>query len=349
VSQYILHIDMDAFYASIHQRDNPDLKGKAIAVGSPDRRGVVATCSYEARRYGIRSAMSSYIAKQMCPSLIFVKPDRNKYVEANSMMREIFDSYSELVEFVSIDEAYIDVTHIVKSMDSAIQIGQTIKDKIKERIGITASVGISINKFLAKTASELNKPDGLTVIQESEIESFLATLPIENFRGIGKRSVNRIKNLGILDGQDLKRLSIQELESIFGSKRAGWFYNIARGLDDRPVNPESRDRKSISVSKTFDYDLFDDERAYIGLREIVDDICERMKRREISGKTITVKIRYNDFTNQTRSMTILTRFDTRKIMMKSILELLKADPLKKPVRLFGVNVSNLIDESWAIY
>lgn len=338
---------MDAFFASVEQRDQPHLQGKPIAVGSTDRRGVVATCSYEARKFGVRSAMPSYKARELCPDIIFVKPHFQKYREASLKIQEIFKSYTDILEFASIDEAYLDITPSTNgNIDKAIEIARSIKKDIINNVGVTATIGLSINKFLAKTASELEKPDGLTVIRKDEVYDLITDLPIEKFRGIGKVTAPKMMELGIETGRDLRNLSLDELTEIFGDRRSGWFYNIARGIDDRPVSSTSAPRKSIGVSQTFQRDVASDHIAGEELSKLADEISHRMQIRNLKGQTITVKIKYMDFTISTRSKTIGIHIDTKNEILDVCLKLLKANPLRKPIRLLGITISNFNTDSF---
>jgi DNA polymerase-4 len=251
----IIHIDMDAFYASVEQRDNPELRGKPLVVGGlPEGRGgVVATASYEARKFGIRSAMSSKRALQLCPHAVFVRPRFAAYKEASQHIREIFSRYTDLIEPLSLDEAYLDVTHDKLNIGSAIDIAKEIKQAIKDELNLTASAGVSVNKFVAKIASDMKKPDGLTFIGPSSIESFIETLPVEKFYGVGKVTAQKMKKLGLFTGADLKQLSLEQITGHFG-KAGAFYYNIVRGIDEREVQPH-RETKSMGAEDTFAYDL----------------------------------------------------------------------------------------------
>ena len=337
----IIHIDMDAFYASVEQRDFPEYRSKPIAVGGSSERGVVAAASYEARRFGVRSAMSSAKAKQRCSSLIFVKARFEVYRQVSQQIRAIFRDYTDLVEPLSLDEAYLDVTENKKGITSAIRIAMDIRQHIKEETQLTASAGISYNKFLAKVASDINKPDGWKVILPEEAEAFLEALPIEKFHGIGKVTAQKMRRLGIATGAELKQVDQEKLHHHFG-KVGRYYYNIVRGIDERSVDP-SRIRKSISAERTFDYDL----QTHAELVEEVDRVAEilidRMEKAQAQGLTLTLKVKYADFS-------LITRSVTQKQMIKDIatIKLLAAELLhhidleEHPVRLLGVGVSNLL-------
>lgn len=341
MERIICHIDCDAFFASVAQRENPELKGKPIAVGSTDRRGVVATASYEARKFGVRSAMPAYQAKILCPEIIFVNPDFRLYREASNIIMDIFKSYTPIVEIISIDEAYIDLT---SNCDGDIQIAEglvrNMKKEIFEATKLTVSAGISINKFLAKIASGKNKPDGLTIVQEPDILTFLDKIPIQDFRGVGKKTTEVMLNLGIRTGKDLRDTPLEELIEQFGDKSGFWFYNIARGIDDRPVDEVEYERKSVNVSETFQRDIWKDQAAGEALERISIEIFDRLKRYKMYGKTITVKVKFNDFRITTRSKTFQHQIRRQEDILNICLKLLKARPLTKPVRLFGISVSN---------
>ena len=340
----IIHIDMDAFYASVEQRDNPSLKGKPVVVGgSPESRGVVATCSYEARKFGIHSAMPSKIAYKRCPYAIFVRPRFDEYQKVSRKIREIFYRYTDLVEPLSLDEAYLDVTNNKKNIEYATTIAKMIKNDILREINLTASAGVSYNKFLAKLASDYNKPSGLTVITPKYAQEFLDELPIHKFFGIGKVTSRILKNLGINNGYDLRQLSIHELEQIF--KNRGYsFYQLARGIDFRPVEPY-RERKSIGAETTLSYNLnIDDEEVAEILSELCEEVAYRTKHSEKLGKTITLKIKYEDFTQITRSISVEHPICTQEDIRTHVYNLLKnVHSEDKQIRLLGVTLSNLVD------
>jgi len=336
----IIHIDMDAFFASIEQRDNPELKGKPVAVGSPSERGVISAASYEARKFGVRSALSSQIAKRLCPELIFVKGNMKKYKEVSKLIMAVFREYTDLVEPLSIDEAFLDVTHNKKNIKSAIQIAREIKTKIKEVTGLNASAGISVNKFLAKIASDMDKPNGLFIIKPDEVESFVENLQVENFFGVGKVTAKKMHKIGIHQGKDLKQLSIEELVRLFG-KNGQYFYDIVRGIDDRPVNP-NRERKSVGTEFTFSKDLNTKFSLIVELYKIEQEQLERMKKSEFWGYTLTLKIKFSDFSQITRSLTVskpIKDFDTLHKLAKQLFNVVDFE--QKSVRLLGLSVSNL--------
>jgi DNA polymerase IV len=334
----IIHVDMDAFYASVEQMDNTDLKGRPVAVGGNRERGVVAAASYEARKYGVRSAMSGKMAVLKCPHLIFVKPRFERYKELSNKIREIFYEYTDLVEPLSLDEAFLDVTENKVGNPSATLIAQEIRKRIKAEIGLNASAGISYNKFLAKTASDINKPNGQAVILPKDAESFLEKLPIEKFFGIGKVTADKMKEIGIHNGYDLKQFSLQYLTKRFG-KSGLHFFNIVRGIHLSEVQP-NRVRKSLSAENTFDKDLSEYSEWMKALKEIFEELKRRISRSGVIGRTVTLKIKFHDFTIQTRSKTFEQYPETEKIW-ETVLELLEQEELRKKVRLFGIGISNL--------
>ena len=338
----IIHIDMDAFYASVEQRDNPVLRGKAIAVGGSERRGVVMTASYEARKFGVRSAMPSKMAFFKCPNIIFVKPRFDAYKAVSREVMNIFRSYTDLVEPMSLDEAYLDVTNNKMNMPSATLIAKEIKQRIKNELHLSASAGVSINKFLAKVASDIHKPDGLTLIRPEEADPFIEKLPIEKIPGIGKVTASRMIALGIKTGGDIKKMKKEFLLKRFG-KSGQHFYNIVNCLNDDPVVAE-RKLKSISNETTFDDDVSDQNIFRETLIELSRSVIRRMKKNNISAKTVTLKIKYFDFVTQTRSKTLHEEFDDETNLIETIESLLlNPHKIDKPVRLLGVGVSNLND------
>jgi DNA polymerase-4 len=341
----IIHIDMDAFYASVEQRDRPEIKGKPVIVGGdPNSRGVVAACSYEAREFGIHSAMASSTAYKLCSEAVFIRPRFDAYRAVSSEIREIFYEYTNLVEPLSLDEAFLDVTENFKGMPSATLIAREIKKKIFQRTdGLTSSAGVSFNKFLAKVASDINKPDGITVITPEMADEFIDKLPIRKFFGVGKVTEEKMLNLGIKTGADLKKYKKEQLIQIFG-KFGSYFYDIAHGMDERPVEP-NRIRKSIGKETTFSEDLDDTDQ----MLEILDDIAVRLEdsviKREAKGRTITLKIKYFDFQSITRSVTIDEPADNASVIMKFVKPLLsKTEAGKKKVRLLGISISNFDDQ-----
>jgi DNA polymerase-4 len=340
----IIHIDMDAFYASVEQRENPELRGKAVAVGGSDKRGVVMTASYEARKFGVRSAMPSRMAFERCPHIIFVKPHFELYSRVSKQIREIFKSYTNLVEPLSLDEAYLDVTENKVGNPSATLIAKEIKQRIKDELHLTASAGVSINKFLAKVASDMQKPDGLTVIPPEKAEAFIETLPIEKIPGIGKVTAEKMNKFGIKTGADIKRLELEELVKRYG-KTGSYYYHIVRCDYDSPVVPD-RIRKSISVENTFNDDVDNDNTMLEELARLIENLERSMKKTKTLGKTVTLKIKYHDFQQTTRSKTLKTFVDNKEEIFEVIKELLyKPEKPFKPVRLLGVGLSNLNHEN----
>jgi DNA polymerase IV len=337
----IIHIDMDAFYASIEQRDNPEYRGKPIAVGgSPEGRGgVVATASYEARKFGIRSAMSSKKAVQLCAHVIFVRPRFDAYKEASLKVREIFHRYTDLIEPLSLDEAYLDVTEDKQQIGSAIEIAKQIKQAIKAELNLTASAGVSINKFVAKIASDINKPDGLKFIGPSRIESFMEELPVEKFFGVGKVTAEKMKKMGIVKGADLKKLSEFELTKHFG-KSGKFYYKIVRGIDDREVMPH-RETKSIGAEDTFPYDLTLPEEMQAAVEKIATIVHDRLQRNQLKGRTVTLKIKYHDFKQVTRSQSFANGIDDFETICTTATRLLVGSETDgKKIRLLGITLSN---------
>lgn len=331
---------MDAFFASVEQRDFPAFRGKPLAVGGSSLRGVVAAASYEARKYGVRSAMPSTQAKKLCPHLIFVKGRMEVYREVSQQVREIFYEYTDLVEPLSIDEAYLDVTINKMEISSAMKVALEIKRKIKERTQLTASAGISFNKFLAKTASGMNKPDGFTVILPEQAEHFLENLPIEKFYGIGKVTAKKMHNAGIKNGLDLKNRSLNELMKRFG-KSGRFYHDTVRGKDEREINPE-RIRKSISVERTYAYDLKTKEELHQAIEELSEKLFERMEKSQAYGHTLTLKIKYEDFSIHTRNVTAPSIFQNELQILQFAQSLLvHVDLEHHRVRLLGVGISSL--------
>jgi DNA polymerase IV len=337
----IIHIDMDAFYASVEQRDNPEYKNKPIAVGgSPQGRGgVVAAASYEARKFGVRSAMPSRKAKQLCPELIFVRPRFHVYQEVSRQIREIFHRYTDIIEPLSLDEAYLDVTLDKQEIGSAIEIATRIRDAIREELNLTASAGISINKFVAKIASDINKPDGLTFIGPSKIETFMESLPVEKFYGVGKVTAQRMKNMGIHTGADLKKIDEQELNRIFG-KTGNFFYQIVRGIDHREVQPH-RETKSVGAEDTFAYDLETTSEMFPELDKLSTLVHARLMKYGLKGRTITLKIKYHNFKSVTRSHSTEHPTQDRDFIYQTACNLLEASGLEDvKIRLLGISLSN---------
>ncbi|AUX79615.1 DNA polymerase IV [Sinorhizobium fredii] len=336
----IVHVDMDAFYASVEQRDNPDLRGKPIAVGGSAARGVVAAASYEARAYGVHSAMPSVTAKRKCPDLIFVPPRFDVYKAVSQQIREIFAEYTPMIEPLSLDEAYLDVTENLKGMDIATEIALEIRAKIKAVTGLNASAGISYNKFLAKMASDLNKPNGQAVITPKNGPAFVEALPVKKFHGVGPATAERMRKYGIETGLDLKEKTLEFLVEHFG-KSGPYFYGIARGIDERQVKP-NRIRKSVGAEDTFVEDINDLDLATAELKPLAEKVWRYCEAQGISGKTVTVKIKYSDFTLATRSRTGSVAFAGIPEILAAASDLLATVyPFKRPVRLLGVALSTL--------
>lgn len=331
---------MDAFFASVEQRDHPELKGKPLAVGFDGPRGVVATASYEARKFGVHSAMSMAKAKQLCPSLIIVNSDHHHYSQVSHEIHEIFREYTDLIEPISIDEAFLDVTDNKKKMESAVDLAMEIKRKIHEKTKLTASAGISYNKFLAKIASDYRKPDGLFCIPPDEALDFIAQLPIEKFWGIGPKTASRMHQMGIFNGSQLRQVSRSHLIEVFG-KAGAIYYSFSRGIDDRPVIVE-HERKSVGCEQTFLEDLTLRGQLIIELYHTVMELVERIEKSGFKGKTLTLKVKYSDFSQITRSTTgnqILSSKDNILPLAKNLLQSIEFSPTH-PIRLLGLSVSN---------
>lgn len=339
----IIHVDMDAFYASVEQNDNPELRGKPIAVGGGENRGVVAAASYEARKFGVRSAMSGYLAKRNCPQLIFVKPRFERYKEISGKIRNIFHDYTDLVEPLSLDEAYLDVTINKKGNPSASLIAMEIRQRIFEETGLTASAGISINKFVAKVASDYNKPNGQKTVNPDEVVDFLENLPIGKFYGVGKVTAEKMFQLGIFTGKELKEKSIEYLTEHFG-KSGSFYYYVVRGIHTSEVKPD-RIVKSVGTEHTFNENIVSEIFMEENLQHIAEELERRLKKKKIAGKTITLKIKYSDFTVQTRSKTLAYFISDKGLVMETVRELLYQERLKESVRLLGISLSNLNTEA----
>lgn len=336
----IIHIDMDAFFASVEQRDNPQYRGKPIAVGHSGTRGVVMTASYEARKFGVRSAMSSKYALKLCPNLIFVASHFDVYKNASKKMKEIFLRYTDLIEPISIDEAFLDVTENKLNISSATIIAKKIKQNIKDELNLTATAGVSINKFLAKVASGLNKPDGLNVIKPGETEKFIDQLPIKKIPGIGKVTGEKFENLGVKLGKDLKKLELQFLLNKFG-KQGKYFYNVVRCFDNNPIKT-NRIRKSIGAELTFSEDIDDIGAMLLKLEKIAVIVENRMNKISTYGKTLTLKVKYFDFKQITRSKTLKEEVKTKDELFEISKKLFFShDVEKRPIRLLGIYLSNL--------
>jgi len=331
---------MDAFFASVEQLDNPELRGKPVAVGGSGERHVVAAASYEARKFGVRSAMPSVTAKRLCPGLIFVKHRFERYHEISRQVLEIFKEYTEVVEPLSIDEAFLDVTTDKKNIGSATIIAKEIKKEIKKKTGLTASAGISINKFLAKIASDIKKPDGLFLIPPIEAEKFIENLPVEKFFGIGKVTAEKMHKLGIHSGADLKKWDLPSLVRNFG-KTGKFYYDIARGIDDRPVETES-ERKSVGTEFTYEKDLTTLFEIVAELYKVEKELMERLESAGTTGRTITLKVKFSDFRQITRSKTLRNCIRDFQTLHREVTEIRKSLNLKgTKIRLLGVSISNL--------
>ena len=338
----IIHVDMDAFYASVEQMDHPDLRGKPVAVGGNEIRGVVSAASYEARKFGVRSALSGALAKKYCPDLIFVKPRFDRYKEISLKIRKIFHDYTDLVEPLSLDEAYLDVTHNKKGNPSASLIAEEIRLRILNEVGLTASAGISVNKFIAKVASDVNKPNGQKTVSPDEVISFLEQLPIRKFYGVGKVTAEKMYQLGIFTGIDLKSKPIEFLEKHFGKSGTYYFY-VVRGIHNSEVKP-NRITKSVAAEHTFDENLTSEIFMQERLEKIAAELDRRLKKQKIAGKTVTLKIKYSDFTQQTRSKTLPYFIADKSLLFDTVKELLFQERMKDSVRLLGISLSNLNTE-----
>jgi DNA polymerase-4 len=333
---------MDAFYASVEQMDNPELKGKPLAVGGSEVRGVVSAASYEARKFGVRSAISGNQAKKLCPDLIFVQPRFDRYKEISKKIRKIFFDYTDLVEPLSLDEAYLDVTENKKGNLSATLIAQEIRKRIFEEVGLTASAGISVNKFVAKIASDYNKPNGQKTVNPDEVEPFLEKLDIKKFYGVGKVTAEKMYQLGIFTGYDLKQKPLEYLEKHFGN--SGFhYYQICRGIHNSAVKP-NRKIKSVGAERTFEENLSSEIFMEERLQSIAKELEKRLQKSKISGKTITLKIKYSDFTLQTRSKTLSYFVSDKNIILEVAKDLIYQERLKNSVRLLGISIHNLNNE-----
>ena len=338
----IIHVDMDAFYASVEQMDNPSLRGKPIAVGGSENRGVVAAASYEARKFGVRSAISSIIAKKNCPDLIFVPPRFERYKEISAQIQKIFYEYTDLVEPLSLDEAYLDVTINKKGNPSATLLAQEIRQRIFDTVGLTASAGISVNKFVAKIASDYNKPNGQKTVKPEEVILFLEQLAIRKFHGVGKVTTEKMYQLGIFTGLELKSKSLDFLEKHFG-KSGSFYYNVVRGIHNGEVK-SNRITKSVAAEHTFDSNLSSEVFMIEKLDIIAATLEKRLKKHKVAGKTITLKIKYSDFTQQTRSKTMPYFVSDKALILEIVSELLYQERMKDSVRLLGISLSNLNTE-----
>ena len=331
---------MDAFYASVEQRDFPEYRGKPLVVGgTPEGRGVVATASYEARKFGIKSAMSARQALLLCPYAIFVKPRFDAYKSVSVAIREIFSRFTDLIEPLSLDEAYLDVTEDKLNIGSALDIAKMIKQAIKDELHLTASAGVSSNKFVAKIASDMNKPDGLTFIGPSKIEAFMEALPVEKFFGVGKVTAKKMKSMHLHTGADLKQLSEQVLSNYFG-KSGKFYYRIVRGIDERPVQPY-RETKSLAAEDTFEHDLVSTEEMHTELKKLAEKVSSRLEKNKLKGRTVTLKIKFNDFKQITRNLSLPDPVFSYEDIFDIAVKLLEnVDLEEKPIRLLGISLSN---------
>src|SRR5687768_7225003 len=336
----IIHVDMDAFYASVEQRDDPSLRGKPVAVGG-GHRGVVTAASYEARPFGVRSAMPSVTARRRCPELVFVKPRFDVYRAVSNQVRDIFAAYTDLIEPLSLDEAYLDVTEDKLGFGSARAIAADIRGRIRAETGLTASAGVSYCKFIAKLASDHRKPDGLCVIPPERGEAFVSTLPVSRFHGVGPVTARKMEGLGIHTGADLRAWSLAQLEAHFGSS-GGWYWRICRGIDEREVKPD-RPYKSVSAERTFDQDLRDPEALAAQLERIAGYAWARIERAEVAGRTVTLKVKYEDFELITRSRSFAAPISDPTLFTAAGQSLLAGlHPLPKGIRLLGLGLHNLV-------
>lgn len=339
----IIHVDMDAFYASVEQMDNPELIGKPLAVGGGGKRGVISAASYEARKFGVKSAMSGNLAIKLCPELIFVRPNFERYNEISKQVRKIFYDYTDLVEPLSLDEAYLDVTENKKGNPSASLIAKEIRERIFNEIGLTASAGISINKFVAKVASDYNKPNGQKTVNPEEVLEFLEKLDIRKFYGIGKVTAEKMYQRGIFTGADLKTKSEEFLETHFG-KSGRYYYHIVRGRHNSEVKA-NRIRKSLAAERTFSDNLSSEIFMLEKLNHIAEEVSRRLTKSKVAGKTVTLKIKYSDFTLQTRSKTLPYYLSDKDVILDTAKDLLYQEKLKNSVRLLGISMSNLNTET----
>lgn len=335
----IIHVDMDQFYAAVEQHDHPELKGKPIAVGHDAERGVVATASYEARKYGVHSAQSIQVAKRLCPQLIIVEPHFQRYKEVSAQLHDIFHDYTDLIEPVSLDEAFLDVTENKRGMELGVDIAREIKQRIFDTTGLTASAGVSYCKFLAKIASDWRKPNGLTVIHPDQAQKFIDQLQVEKIWGIGPKTADRMHSMGIFNGADLRKQSLKHLIEVFG-KMGQVFYNFARGIDERPVVSEW-ERKSVSCEQTFSHDISNSMAATIELYHTVLELERRIEKNKFEGHTLTLKVKFQDFQQITRSITVEQVLRSKDDILPLAKQLLQQVELSShPIRLLGLGVSN---------
>ncbi|WP_019905856.1 DNA polymerase IV [Methylobacterium sp. 77] len=336
----IIHIDMDAFYASVEQRDDPALRGRPLAVGGSRERGVVAAASYEARVFGVRSAMASVTARRLCPDLVFVKPRFEVYRGISEEIRAVFAEHTAIIEPVALDEAYLDVTENLQGLATATEVARVIRADILARTGLVASAGVSYNKFLAKVASDFRKPDALFVITPAMGPGFVEDLPIGRFHGVGPVTEAKMKRLGILTGRDLRARSLAELQAAFGSS-APYYHSVARGIDERQVRAH-RIRKSVGAESTFSEDLNGFDAMAGRLEPLIDKVWTSCTAKNVSGRTVTLKVKFSDFVQITRAQSFEVPINEREAMLHSVLGLLRTVfPLRRSVRLLGVSLSGL--------
>ena len=335
----IIHVDMDQFFAAVEQRDNPELRGKAIAVGHDAERGVVSTASYEARRFGVHSAQSIQVAKHLCPQLIIVEPHFQRYKEVSAQLHEIFHDYTDLIEPISLDEAFLDVTENKRGMELGVEIAHEIKQRIRETTGLTASAGVSYCKFLAKIASDWRKPDGLTVIHPDRALDFIAQLKVEKIWGVGQKTAERLHRMGVFTGLDLRNMQLSRLTQEFG-KMGQVFYDFSRGIDNRPVVSEW-ERKSVSCEQTFEADISENAAVTIQLYHTVLELVRRIAKNSFEGRTLTLKVKFFDFQQITRSITATHMLQTKDDILPLAKQLMQSvDYHTHPIRLIGLGVSN---------
>ncbi len=340
----IIHVDMDAFYASVEQRDFPEYKGLPLVVGGqPDSRGVVATCSYEARRFGIHSAMPCSRAYRLCPQAVFVRPRFEAYQAVSTQLHAIFRSYTALIEPLSLDEAYLDVSLCQQHQGSATRIAEAIRADIVEQTGLTASAGVSYNKFLAKLASDMDKPNGLTVILPGQAIEVLHGLPIGDFYGIGKATERRMHRLGIRTGEDLSKRTLTQLQLEFG-KAGAWYYQVVRGIDERLVRV-SRQRKSLGTETTLAEDLANRDTMLEILEQLAEKVVQKLRSKKLDGRTLTLKVKYSNFEQVTRSISVTHSLaDVSKMKQHLVVLLARTEAGGRPVRLLGLTVSGFTEK-----
>ena len=339
----IIHVDMDQFFAAVEQRDNPALRGRPVAVGHDAERGVVSTASYEARPYGVHSALSIQVAKRRCPGLIIVEPHFQKYKEVSQQIRAIFQDYTDLIEPLSLDEAFLDVTENKRGIALAVDCAKEIKARIKAETGLTASAGVSYCKFLAKIASDWRKPDGLTVIHPDRAQQFIDQMDVKRIWGVGQKTADHLHRMGVFTGADLRRLSLTHLQQEFG-KMGRMFYDFARGIDERPVVSEW-ERKSVSCEHTFAADISAPSAVTIELYHTVLELVERLKKSQFEGRTLTLKVKFHDFQQITRSTTVGYVLKTKDQILPLAKRLMQdVDYHDHPIRLMGLGVSGHHDE-----